>query len=196
MIVNLYIDRASTQIEVKPIMDNFMQTFTTYVYDSSGSGEIMNLLNKETYPTLEEGTKIVNRVKEGFAEYLDEYCMYITGLDLSDEEKTWLKENLGVNLAREVPDQEENGNSWYWMQHSGQWFNQQESFMEEKRICQVCQKEFPRSSMSWTQDCHGIPFRLVCSKCYDKIMEENGYDGEYYTEADECIDEDYQMKEN
>lgn len=124
MIVNLYIDRAATRIEVKPIMDNFMQTFTTYVYDSSGSGEIMNLLNKETYPTLEEGTKIVNRVKEGFAEYLDEYCLYITGLDLSDEEKTWLKENLGVNLAREVPDQEENGNSWYWMQHSGQWFNQ------------------------------------------------------------------------
>ena len=107
MIVNLYIDRASTQIEVKPIMDNFMQAFTTYVYDSSGSGEIMNLLNKETYPTLEEGTKIVNRVKEGFAEYLDEYCAYITGLDLSDEEKTWLKENLGINLAREVSDQEE-----------------------------------------------------------------------------------------
>ena len=24
-----------------------------------------------------------------------------------------------------------------------------------------------------------------------KIMEEKGYDGEYYTEADECIDEDY-----
>ena len=128
MIVNLYIDRAATRIEVKPIMDNFMQTFTTYVYDSSGSGEIMNLLNKETYPTLGEGTKIVNRVKEGFAEYLDEYCTYITGLDLSDEEKTWLKENLGVNLAREVSDQEENGNSWYWMQHSGQWFNQQDSF--------------------------------------------------------------------
>lgn len=124
MIVNLYIDRAATRIEVKPIMDNFMQTFTTYVYDSSGSGEIMNLLNKETYPTLEEGTKIVNRVKEGFAEYLDEYCEYITGLELSEEDKQYMKDHLGINLAREVPDQEENGNSWYWMQHSGQWFNQ------------------------------------------------------------------------
>lgn len=50
--------------------------------------------------------------------------------------------------------------------------------------------------MSWTHDCHGIPFRLVCCECYEKIMEENGYDGEYYTEVDECIDEDYQMKEN
>ena len=46
--------------------------------------------------------------------------------------------------------------------------------------------------MSWTHDCHGIPFRLVCGGCYAKIMEEKGYDGEYYTEADECIDEDYQ----
>ena len=63
--------------------------------------------------------------------------------------------------------------------------------MEEKRTCQICQKEFPRSSMSWTHDCHGIPFRLVCGGCYAKIMEEKGYDGEYYTEADECIDEDY-----
>lgn len=45
--------------------------------------------------------------------------------------------------------------------------------------------------MSWTHDCHGIPFRLVCCECYEKVMEENGYDGEYYTEADECIDEDY-----
>ena len=44
--------------------------------------------------------------------------------------------------------------------------------MKEKRICQVCQKEFPRSSMRWTQDCHGIPFRLVCGGCYAKIMEE------------------------
>lgn len=124
MVVNLYVDRDTTQIEIKPIMDNFMKVFMTFVSDSSGSGEIMNLLNKETYPTLEEGTKIVNRVKEGFAEYLDEYCEYITGLDLSDEEKTWLKENIGVSLGREVLDLDENGNSWYWMQHSGHWLNQ------------------------------------------------------------------------
>lgn len=50
--------------------------------------------------------------------------------------------------------------------------------------------------MRWTRDCHGIPFRLVCCECYEKVMEGNAFDGEYYTEADECIDEDYQMKEN
>lgn len=38
-------------------------------------------------------------------------------------------------------------------------------------------------------DCHGIPFRTICSSCNDKIMDEKGYDGEYYTELDECIDE-------
>lgn len=59
-----------------------------------------------------------------------------------------------------------------------------------KRICPVCGKEFDREDMEFTRDCHGIPFRLVCFNCYDKLME-NGYDGEYYTEADECLDIDY-----
>ena len=38
-----------------------------------------------------------------------------------------------------------------------------------------------------TNDCHGIPFRRVCSSCYDTIMDEKGYDGEYYTALDENI---------
>ena len=63
---------------------------------------------------------------------------------------------------------------------------------EEKdiRICEVCGREVERSDMLFTHDCHGIPFRLVCYDCYEKLMEK-GYDGEYYTEADECIDDDY-----
>lgn len=64
--------------------------------------------------------------------------------------------------------------------------------MEERdlRICPFCEKEVPREEMSFTRDCHGIPFRLVCWDCYDKLMA-NGYDGEYYTEADEQIEDDY-----
>ena len=31
---------------------------------------------------------------------------------------------------------------------------------------------------------------FVCFDCYEKLMAK-GYDGQYYTEADECIDEDY-----
>lgn len=64
--------------------------------------------------------------------------------------------------------------------------------MEERdlRICSVCGKEVPREEMSFTRDCHGITFRLVCWDCYDKLMAK-GYDGEYYTEADEQIEDDY-----
>ena len=58
------------------------------------------------------------------------------------------------------------------------------------RICPVCEKEVARSDMEFTHDCHGIPFRLVCFSCYSRLMEK-GYDGEYYTEADEQIEDDY-----
>lgn len=58
------------------------------------------------------------------------------------------------------------------------------------RICQCCNKEVERKDMEFTRDCHGIAFRLVCFDCYEKLMAK-GYDGQYYTEADECIDEDY-----
>ena len=63
---------------------------------------------------------------------------------------------------------------------------------EEKdiRICPTCRKEVPREEMQFTHDCHGITYRLVCFDCYEKLMAK-GYDGEYYTEADECLDEDY-----
>ena len=59
-----------------------------------------------------------------------------------------------------------------------------------KRICPVCGKEVDREDMTFTRDCHGIPFRLVCWDCYDEIMDE-GYDGQYYTSVDECLDDDY-----
>lgn len=58
------------------------------------------------------------------------------------------------------------------------------------RICPCCQKKVDRNDMQFTRDCHGIPFRLVCYDCYFELMEK-GYDGEYYSEADECIDYDY-----
>lgn len=57
----------------------------------------------------------------------------------------------------------------------------------QKIECPVCKCKFLREDMIFTRDCHGITYRLVCFNCYDKVMEK-GYDGEYYTEADECID--------
>ncbi len=58
--------------------------------------------------------------------------------------------------------------------------------MPEKIKCPVCSKDFERADMLFTRDCHGIPFRLLCFDCYDKAMA-NGYDGQYYTEADENL---------
>lgn len=55
--------------------------------------------------------------------------------------------------------------------------------------CPVCGRQVRRMEFAWTYDCHGIQFRLVCSKCRDELMSK-GYDGEYYTEADETIYED------
>lgn len=65
-----------------------------------------------------------------------------------------------------------------------------EKYIELKVPCQNCEKETPKSWMRFTTDCHGIPFRYVCPDCYEKLMAK-GYDGEHYTEADECIDYDY-----
>ena len=56
------------------------------------------------------------------------------------------------------------------------------------RTCPVCEHEVDREDMYFTKDCHGIPFRLVCDRCYQRIMSK-GYDGEYYTEADEQIED-------
>lgn len=60
----------------------------------------------------------------------------------------------------------------------------------DKRLCPCCEREVDRANMDFTRDCHGITYRLVCTECWQKLMEK-GYDGEYYTEADECIKEDW-----
>lgn len=57
------------------------------------------------------------------------------------------------------------------------------------RICPVCEKTFDRKDMAYSRDCHGITYRLLCFNCLEDIYAEKGYDGEYYSELDECIDE-------
>lgn len=61
---------------------------------------------------------------------------------------------------------------------------------QDIRECPVCHKRVLRQDMYFTRDCHGITFRLVCYDCYPRLMAK-GYDGEYYTEADECLTLDY-----
>lgn len=77
--------------------------------------------------------------------------------------------------------------------------------MNEERTfeCPLCGKEITYTSRfrdvyynerenvvgMFSRDCYGIPFRLICIDCYDEVMDTKGYDGEYYTELDECIGE-------
>lgn len=58
------------------------------------------------------------------------------------------------------------------------------------RVCPVCNNEADRGDMLFTRDCHGIAFRLVCDGCYQRIMAK-GYDGQYYDDQDEQIEDDY-----
>lgn len=58
------------------------------------------------------------------------------------------------------------------------------------RICPVCKRVVERCDMDFTRDCHGITFRLVCFDCWEKLMAK-GYDGQYYDERDENLDEDW-----
>ena len=62
--------------------------------------------------------------------------------------------------------------------------------MKDLRTCPTCGKKVEREGMDFTRDCHGITFRLVCMDCWERLMAD-GYDGEYYTSADENIDEDW-----
>jgi hypothetical protein len=62
--------------------------------------------------------------------------------------------------------------------------------MEDKRECRECGKMFNRDEMLYTRDCQGITYRLVCHKCWGKVMAK-GYDGQYYDERDECLDDGY-----
>lgn len=57
--------------------------------------------------------------------------------------------------------------------------------------CPICGRTVPREDAAFTRDCRGITYRLVCYDCWDKVMGERGFDGEMYTEADECLDLDY-----
>ena len=56
-----------------------------------------------------------------------------------------------------------------------------------KEPCPICGKDVRHYDMIQTTDCHGIPYRFVCPDCYERVMDGKGYDGEYYTEADECF---------
>lgn len=62
--------------------------------------------------------------------------------------------------------------------------------------CDECGEVTTRRNMIRTTDYHGLPFRLVCSKCYKSVMKK-GYDGDEYEydnddPFDDCILDNYE----
>lgn len=105
-------------------------------------------------------------------------------VDRIREEACWLH-GTGVTYPERLLDYNFEHNFEYAFKTGG-------PYMGEKdiRICRCCGKKVGRSDMLFTKDCRGITYRLVCSDCYTKLMAK-GYDGEYYDESDECLDEEY-----
>ena len=52
--------------------------------------------------------------------------------------------------------------------------------MKEEFKCPVCGEIVDKELTAFTYDIYGIPFRRVCSECYDEIMNGQGYDGRDY----------------
>lgn len=106
-------------------------------------------------------------------------------------EMRWLSGFCGCRNCYKARWQDENHKQYTWNDLDGkrptiEEYNEQ----EDVRVCPICNKGVSRRFMHYTKDCHGITFRLVCESCYPAAMAK-GYDGEFYTEADEHIDSDY-----
>lgn len=80
--------------------------------------EMNQLLNPNVVEkhTKEQKNKIIERVTKTFGEYVS-LC---TGNDTAE----YLKENLEVTIIDTMTDCWENGEAWYWFQHSGVVVNQ------------------------------------------------------------------------
>jgi len=63
---------------------------------------------------------------------------------------------------------------------------------EKKGMCSECHQMVDKGDLCWINDNYGIPFKRVCSKCFDKVekyIRNNNY-GDELTH-DELYGEDY-----
>ena len=44
----------------------------------------------------------------------------------------------------------------------------------EPRLCSECERTRPRGEFEWAHDRYGIPYRLVCEDCVDKVETQIG----------------------
>ena len=121
MIINLYLDSPSELETV--LISSFTKSLISFVQAADKEG-IASLLLKNSFPSEEEGQKIIKAVREAFNYFLKNYAPEFLGLVLSEEKQAALSKRVGLSILKSVDDAEENGNSWYWFAHSGQTINQ------------------------------------------------------------------------
>ena len=119
MIINLYLDSPSELETV--LVSSFTKSLISFVQAADKEG-IASLLLKNSFPSEEEGQKIIKAVREAFNYFLKNYTPDFLGLVLSEENQA--AKRVGLSILKSVDDAEENGNSWYWFAHSGQTINQ------------------------------------------------------------------------
>ena len=66
--------------------------------------------------TEEEKTFLIKRVKESFKEFVEKHADSSTA--------DYLSKGLEVEIVNSMEDKWENGEVWYWFQHSGEFLNQ------------------------------------------------------------------------
>lgn len=77
----------------------------------------------------------------------------------------------------------------FLIKDSGGQFSYKEHTLN-KVSCPRCGGDSRPFRMFMTHDCQGIPFRRVCSECWNQVLE-IGYDGAEYGAEDECLDYDF-----
>ena len=122
MVINLYLD-SPTQIE-RRVIDGFLKNIVSSCLALENRQEDTQLLNLETFPTEEQGTRLIKLIRDAFKSFLQTQLHNVTGLTLEKEDEEKLAKKLGVHILYNVKDTEESGNSWYWFAHSGQFINQ------------------------------------------------------------------------
>ena len=122
MVINLYLKEADKIHKV--LIESFLKTFVSYMLADGTSSDVLSLLTSETFPTDEQGTRLISQIRKSFRAFLKENVHDLTGIQLSSSEIEELLEQMGINILSSVKDMEENGNSWYWFSHSGQFINQ------------------------------------------------------------------------
>lgn len=68
---------------------------------------------------------------------------------------------------------------------------EEEQHHERTAQCGECRTRHARSELQWVNDRYGIPFKLVCDDCHEKVqdaIDEWEFDQD---DAGECLDDDY-----